>query len=110
MRRSSAAVIPVISFLTFLMAGSILADPLEDSTKAYRRGDYKTAYQLVKPLAEKGDVAAQSNLGLMYSKGQGVPLEAEDGAVEGNSPFSAVFSLSRNISVTDVRYQLGQGN
>ena len=42
---------------------------------AYDRGDYATALKELKPLAEKGNAKAQSNIGLMYVKGQGVPQD-----------------------------------
>jgi hypothetical protein len=70
MQRPSAALILII-FL--LMAGPAIAEPFEDATKAYYRGDYETAYRLIKPLAEQGLPEAQFNLGLMYEMGQGVP-------------------------------------
>jgi S1-C subfamily serine protease len=39
---------------------------------AYRKGNYATTLRLWTPLAEKGDVQAQSDLGVMYYLGQGV--------------------------------------
>jgi TPR repeat protein len=80
MQRPSAALIPFISVLAFLMACPILAGPVEDATKAYRRGDLKTAYQLIKPRAEEGDAAAQFFLGFMYDEGQGVPQDYAEAA------------------------------
>ena len=70
MRRPSAAVILIISLLSFLIVCPILAGPIEDSRKALRGGDYKTAYQLIRPQAEKGDAVAQSNLGLTDNQGR----------------------------------------
>ena len=78
MRRPSAALVLVISFLSFLMACPILAGPIEDSIKAYRGGDYKTAYQLIKPQAEKGDAVAQFIVGYMYDEGKGVPKDYDE--------------------------------
>jgi hypothetical protein len=72
MQRPSA---PLILFLSFLMAGSAIAEPFEDATNAYHSGDYETAYRLIKPLAEGGLPEAQLNLGLLYEKGQGVPQD-----------------------------------
>jgi hypothetical protein len=40
---------------------------------AYQRGDYATALNELIPLAEQGNAAAQSALGLMYRRGLGVP-------------------------------------
>ena len=60
-----------LTFL-FLFSGSIFADDFQDATDAYERKDYETAYKLILPLAEQGYAEAQYNLGIMYSKGQGV--------------------------------------
>ena len=65
----------VILILSILIAGPAIAEPFEDATKAYYRGDYETAYHLIKPLAEQGLPEAQVNLGLMYYKGLGVPQD-----------------------------------
>lgn len=49
-----------------------LAGPWEDGMAAYNRGDYVPAIQLFRPLAAAGNSKAQSLLGVMYRKGQGV--------------------------------------
>ena len=49
-----------------------LAGPWEDGMAAYNRGDYMPAIRLFRPLAEKGNPKAQSVLGVMYRRGQGV--------------------------------------
>ena len=64
----SAAVILTLDLITPLSAGT-----LEDAATARERGDYSTALRLFRLLAEKGDPRAQSNLGVMYAKGEGVP-------------------------------------
>src|SRR3972149_6213739 len=69
MRSPSAALILVISLLIGVPA---IAGTYEDATKAYERGDYKTAFRLIKPLAEQGSPKSQYNLGLMYALGHGV--------------------------------------
>ena len=46
-----------------------------DGVAAYWRGDYATALQELKPLAEQGHAEAQTTLGLMYEYGQGVPQD-----------------------------------
>ena len=53
------------------MSGA-LAGPWEDGMAAYNRGDYVPAIRLFRPLAEQGNPKAQSVLGAMYRKGQGV--------------------------------------
>ena len=48
------------------------AGPWEDGMAAYNRGDYLPAIRLFRPLAEQGNPKAQSVLGVMYRKGEGV--------------------------------------
>ncbi len=47
----------------------------KEGAAAYQRGDYATALQEFKPLAEQGDAEAQNFLGLMYELGRGVPQD-----------------------------------
>lgn len=44
-------------------------------TRRIARGDYSTAVQLWRPLADHGDASAQHNLGGMYYNGHGVPQD-----------------------------------
>ena len=44
----------------------------EDGEKAYDAGDYSTAFEIWLPLAEQGDISAQSIIALMYDLGMGV--------------------------------------
>ncbi|WP_447971615.1 tetratricopeptide repeat protein [Nitrospira sp. M1] len=48
---------------------------IEAGNRAYYRGDYKTALEEFRPLAEAGNMAAQSILGGMYYKGEGIPKD-----------------------------------
>ena len=59
----------------FLAALPSAAEPLDDAAKAYGRGDYAAAMELFLPLANRGNAVAQSILGVMYAKGQGVPQD-----------------------------------
>jgi TPR repeat protein len=61
--------------LSLSLAAPVAAGPFEDGVAAYDRGDYATALQLFRPLAEQGHAAAQFSLGLMYRNGQGVPQD-----------------------------------
>jgi len=65
-----AAIMLVLSFVAPVAAG-----PLEDGRAAYDRGDYATALRLLRPLADQGNADAESDLGVMYDKGQGVPQD-----------------------------------
>ncbi|MFQ5952155.1 MAG: tetratricopeptide repeat protein [Candidatus Omnitrophota bacterium] len=42
---------------------------------AYKRGDFATASQEWRPLAEKGDAKAQNAIGVMYATGKGFPQD-----------------------------------
>ncbi len=75
MRRPSVVTILLISLL---MAGQAIAGSYEDALEEYGRGDYKAAYQLLKPLAEQGNSNAQMMLGFMYDQGRGVPQDSAE--------------------------------
>jgi hypothetical protein len=68
-----------ISQLMVDLAGSLgLASPAQNADAAYaafQKGDYTTALQLARALAETGDAKAQSILGLMNYRGRGVPKD-----------------------------------
>jgi TPR repeat protein len=42
---------------------------------ALQRGDYAMAMRLIRPLAEQGDAGAQTDLGVIYDTGLGVPQD-----------------------------------
>src|SRR5260221_7594870 len=54
------------------LVSNALAGPWEDGMAAYNRGDYVPAIRLFRPLAEAGNPKAQSVIGAMYRKGEGV--------------------------------------
>jgi uncharacterized protein len=56
-----AAIILVLTFAAPMAAG-----PLEDGYAAYQRGDFATAMQIMRPLADQGHVTAQNVVGLLY--------------------------------------------
>ncbi len=66
--------------LLFGISGSGITD-FNDGVNAYQKGDYKTAFNEWKPLAEQGDARAQYNLGLMHANGEGM-LRDEKEAVK----------------------------
>jgi TPR repeat protein len=53
----------------------VYAGQFDDAFAAYERGEYATAFRLMKPLAEKGDAKAQHNLGIMYDYARGTPQD-----------------------------------
>jgi TPR repeat protein len=69
----------VKTMLTFRRAANIVGlvdwDPVEEGRAAAQRGDFATALELWRPLAERGHAAAQNHLGLAYELGDGVPQD-----------------------------------
>jgi TPR repeat protein len=65
--------------LVFGFAAPVTAGQFEDAAAAYNRGDYATALQLFRSLADRGDAKAQMSLGAMYNLGRGVPQEFTEG-------------------------------
>jgi TPR repeat protein len=73
MNSKSTAVLAALSLC--LAAGTALADPHADANAAHARGDYAAELAILKPAAERGEVWAQNNLGLLYANGDGVPQD-----------------------------------
>ena len=61
----------IVAAQMLAIAGAI-AGPWEDGMASYNRGDYVPAIRLLRPLAEQGNAKAQSVLGVMYRRGEGV--------------------------------------
>ena len=61
--------------LAAALVGTASAQDFQKGFDAYKRGDYAAALREWRPLAEQGEAAAQVNVGLMYSKGRGVPQD-----------------------------------
>jgi TPR repeat protein len=55
-----------------MVRGLYRVQGLEKGLSAVKVGDFKTALQEWRPLAEQGNAAAQNNLGLMHRNGEGV--------------------------------------
>jgi len=53
-------------------ADPVMADVWGDMNAAEARGDYATELRLLLPLAGMGNIDAQTVLGMMYEKGQGI--------------------------------------
>lgn len=50
-------------------------DPVRAGVDAYERGDYRTAVEKWRPVADKGNADAQFNMGQAYKLGRGVPVD-----------------------------------
>jgi TPR repeat protein len=69
-------------FLTIALLFSttpLMAD-MDSGLKAVEEGEYMTAYQAFKPLAEQGDVEAQHNLAVLFKTGKGVMKDLKKAA------------------------------
>ena len=62
----------VVLFIAVFCASAVYAGDLEDGVAAYEKKNYAVAMTKFKKAAAQGLAEAQSNLGLMYNKGQGV--------------------------------------
>ena len=80
----------------------------EDANAAYLRGDYSAALTLVKPIAEQGDAAGENFLGVLYSRGRGVPQDyteaikwyrkaAEQGNAKGQANLGAMYYQGQSV-------------
>ena len=63
--------IPALTVCLMLVLPASAAD-LQKGLDAADRNDYATALKEWRPLAERGDAAAQTFLGVMYATGEGV--------------------------------------
>jgi uncharacterized protein len=55
------------------IAAGAVAGPFDDAYAAYLRGDYATAFRLLRPLVDQGSADAQDILAVMYFVGDGMP-------------------------------------
>ncbi len=66
-----AIAIIVLTLLSF-SAPIMAAEPYSDAADAMDASDYATVLRIMHPLADQGDVAAQTSLGYLYANGKGV--------------------------------------
>ena len=59
-------------FIVSFCPETAFTNEFEDAVELINQRDYKGAYKMILPLAEKGRAAAQLVLGMMYFKGTGV--------------------------------------
>ena len=79
--------------MQILTSPGAVAGPWEDGMASYNRGDYVPAIKVFRAMATQGNARAQSLLGVMYRRGQGVI----------HSPVHAFLWLSRAASRGDSR-------
>lgn len=71
--------VAAIAILAFFIAWGFSSD-FDAGDKAYEKGDYKTAVQEWRKLAEEGDALSQTKLAQMYDMGKGVARDSGEAA------------------------------
>jgi len=90
-----------------LFVGNAKFAMAKDPFAAYENGDYATALEGFRTLAEQGNANAMNNLGLMYANGLGVAVDL-DAAHAWYQKAAAKGSLSA-INNLGALYEMGQG-
>jgi uncharacterized protein len=67
----------IICLIGMVFLGGIVWAGYEEGEAAYFQGDFQTALEVWKPLAEQGHAEAQNMLGYMYRFGEGVDPDYE---------------------------------
>lgn len=95
--------------LMLIFAAPADAGPLEDADIAFHDGDFATALQIWRPMADHGVARAQNNLGLMYISGQGVHqdnaeamrwfrLAANQGYATGQNNLGKIYNNGKGVT------------
>lgn len=95
------------------MLGTAAAGPFEDAVAAYKNGNYETALQLLRPLADDGRGDAEYTLGFMYFNGKGVArdyaeaakwirLSAEQGRADGQYALGHLYLNGQGVAQDNV--------
>jgi TPR repeat protein len=98
----------VFGLVLILLSAPSMAESYEDGHAAYGRGDYATAFQFWKSLADQGSQSAQYGLGELYFQGQGVSqdnvqaakwygMAAASGYVTAQSRLGAMYDEGRGV-------------
>lgn len=88
------------------------AGTVEDGFAHYRKGDFKAALAIWRPLAEAGDATAQAWLGSAYANGEGVAVDdarafawylrsAEGGNPQAQANVGAFYLMGKGVAKND---------
>lgn len=78
-KRTTRLLAPAALFLLAMAGASpAMAQIMAEARAAYQRGDYAAALRGLRLHAERGDAVAQSMVGTMYARGQGVDEDAAE--------------------------------
>jgi TPR repeat protein len=89
-------------------------DDFRRGLTAFNTGDYETALQVWRPLAEKGEPRSQAGIGFMYHRGMGVRADdreaaawllraAERGQAEGQLMLGILYYYGRGVAQSYVQ-------
>jgi len=100
----------VVCLLSLIVGPAAVAGAADFATglKAYQKGDYVTAANEWRPLADQGDAPTQYNLGLLYLDGHGVPQDyteavkwfkrsADQGYTEAQHDLGAMYGAGKGV-------------
>ncbi len=89
----------VVLVLALALSAPVLAADRKAGLEAYQRKDYATALKEWRPLAERGDAAAQAGIGSMYRFGFGVAQDYVEA--------TKWFRLAAEQDIALAQFQLG---
>jgi TPR repeat protein len=92
--------IVVLVAMTALDPARVAAGQLDDAWAAFRKRDCVSALNIWRPLAEQGDAAAQTGLGILYDNGCAVPKDEAQAFVW--------YSKAADQGNAEAEYRLGQ--
>ena len=104
MKRITVILAIALSFMAFT---PLAAQDYQKGLAAYQAGDYATALQEWRPLAELGVAEVQYNLGMMYVNGRGVPQDHAEAVKWYRLAADQGDASAQNTM--GVRYQNGEG-
>lgn len=73
-------ILTAVLLIGALGVGPVAAADLAKGIEAAKKGDFETALEHWRPLAEEGDASAQYNIGQLYRLGRGVPKDYAEAA------------------------------
>ena len=65
----------LFSVILCIFSAEARCDDYTSAMESSKRNDYATTFKLLKPLADKGDIRAQGELGALYLSGRGTPRD-----------------------------------
>ena len=78
--RKSAGIIVSAAVMSLIFAADVSAADLETGVAAAKRGDFPTAIRNWAPLTEAGNADAQTSLGALFARGEGVEQNYQEAA------------------------------